>query len=303
MGPRLLVISPVRNEAKHIERVARAMAEQTRPPDAWIVVDDHSTDGTRDILDELEAALPFLHVRSSTTFAQPVRDRLAVAAEACAFNSGLQSVAWRSYTHISKLDGDVELPARYYELLLDEFNRDPKLGLAGGVLLERARAGWEVDGAPPDYHVRGALKCYTLPCFEAIGGVRETLGWDTMDEVYARMHGFRTRSVDDLVAKHHRPLASADGVLRGKTRYGQTFYLLHFPLPWVMLRAVKTAAEHPRGISGIAFLGGYVYAAATRAQRVEDPVFRQRVRRELGGRVLRALRAGPRGLAATRSQA
>ncbi len=33
-------------------------------------------------------------------------------------------------------------------------------------------------------------------CFAAIGGVRERLGWDGIDEVTARMHGFETRSFD-----------------------------------------------------------------------------------------------------------
>jgi hypothetical protein len=124
-----------------------------------------------------------------------------------------------------------------------------------------------------------------------------------MDEVYARMNGFRTRSLPGLVAKHHRPLASADGVLRGKARYGQTFYLLHFPAPWVVLRSLKTAGEHPRGLSGLAFFGGYLYAAAIRASRVEDPAYRQWVRRELGGRALDALRARARGLHVTHPQA
>ena len=48
--------------------------------------------------------------------------------------------------------------------------------------------------------------CYTRACFEAIGGVQERLGWDTIDETYARMRGFKTRSFTDLVAVHHRPL-------------------------------------------------------------------------------------------------
>jgi poly-beta-1,6-N-acetyl-D-glucosamine synthase len=300
---RLLVISPVRNEAKHIERVARAMAAQTRPPDAWVVVDDHSTDGTREILDGLEAEHPFMHVRSSASFEQLVRDRLAVAAEACAFNGALNSMPWRTYTHISKLDGDIELPPRYYELLLEEFELDPRLGLAGGVLLERTTSGWEIDAAPEDYHVRGALKCYTLDCFEAVGGIRETLGWDTIDEVYARMRGFRTRSIGHLVGKHHRPLASADGVIRGKVRYGRTFYLLHFPLPWVLVRAMRTCAERPRGLSGMAFLGGYLHAWATRTARVDDPEYRRWVRRELGGRARAALRLPPRRLRASQSAA
>ena len=45
----------------------------------------------------------------------------------------------------------------------------------------------------PPLHVHGALKCYTRECLEAIGGVQESrLGWDAIDETYARMRGFRT---------------------------------------------------------------------------------------------------------------
>ena len=55
MDDRLVVISPVRNEAAHIERVVRAMAFQTVRPVLWLVVDDASTDGTRE---KLEAAMP-----------------------------------------------------------------------------------------------------------------------------------------------------------------------------------------------------------------------------------------------------
>ncbi len=40
MEQRLLVISPVHNEASHIELIAHALAAQTRRPDLWIVVDD-----------------------------------------------------------------------------------------------------------------------------------------------------------------------------------------------------------------------------------------------------------------------
>jgi biofilm PGA synthesis N-glycosyltransferase PgaC len=289
MSQRLLVISPVRNEANHIARVARALAAQTRPPDAWLVIDDNSTDATPEILAELAGQLPFMHVQSSSGAARQVPDRLAVAAEACAFNAALSSMPWQTYTHISKLDGDIELPPRYFELLLSEFAGDPSLGLAGGVLLEPSPAGWTLDPFPYDYHVRGALKCYSRPCFEAIGGIEERLGWDTIDEVYARMRGFKTRSLPELVGWHHRPLASADGVLRGKVRYGKSFYMLHFPLPWVALRAIKTGFERPRGVSGLAFFGGYLQAVATGAPRVEDPAYRRWVRRELAGRMRAAL--------------
>ena len=59
---RLLLISPIRNEEAHFERVADAVARQTRPPDLWIVVDDDSTDRTPEILAAVEMRIPFLRV-------------------------------------------------------------------------------------------------------------------------------------------------------------------------------------------------------------------------------------------------
>jgi poly-beta-1,6-N-acetyl-D-glucosamine synthase len=290
MDQRLLVISPVRNEASHIERVAIAMGSQTRPPDAWVIVDDHSTDDTREVLEHLALRLPFMKLMSAAL--RPVdgtKDHLAVAADALAFNAGLHSLDWHSFTHVAKLDGDTELPPRYFEVLLEQFALDPCLGLAGGVRVERVDGRERIERVPAGYHVPGALKCYTTECFEAIGGMWEQLAWDTIDEVYARMRGYETRAFPELVAVHHRPWGSADGVLRGRARHGRCAYIVHYPLAWVTLRALKTAGMRPWGLSSMAYLGGYLSAAAGSTKRVEDPEFRAFFRRELRGRALSAL--------------
>jgi poly-beta-1,6-N-acetyl-D-glucosamine synthase len=293
MTQRLLLISPVRNEEAHIERIAQAVARQSRAPDLWVVVNDGSTDRTSELLAKLSEQIDCLSVLDAPLVARKgvVNDRLALAAEVRAFNLGLESVDWRSFTHIAKLDGDTELPPDYFERILGEFERDPMLGLAGGMYADPAPGGdgWEVVGIPSDHHVPGTLKCYSLECFQAIGGLPERLGWDTIDETYARIHGYRTRAFDDLVALHHRPRASADGTLRGRARHGQCTYIAHFTLSWVTLRALKVALAPPRGLSGVAFLYGYLRSAVRRTPRVDDPVFRRFVRRELRARMLAAV--------------
>lgn len=290
MTQRLLVISPVRNEAAHVERVALAMGAQTRPPDAWVVVDDHSTDDTRDVLERLAPQLPFMTIISAPeAVADGVVDRLAAAAAPRAFNAGLHSLDWREFSHIAKLDGDTELPPRYFELLLERFVENPRLGLGGGVRIERVGRQDKLERVPARHHVPGALKCYTLECFQDIGGMQERLAWDTIDEVYARMRGYETRAFPELVAIHHRPWGSADGTLRGRSRHGRCAYIVHYPLPWVALRAVKTARMRPLGLSGIAYLGGYLGGAARSTPRVADPEFRTFFRRELRARALDAV--------------
>jgi poly-beta-1,6-N-acetyl-D-glucosamine synthase len=169
---RLLLITPVRNEAANIERTARALAAQTRPPDLWLVVDDDSDDATPWLLRELAEDIPFMRVMASPggqTGGGP--DRLALAAEARAFNWALGTVESEQYTHLGKLDGDIELPPEYFETLLAAFRAEPELGLAGGDLLEPTRGGGWEPARSPQYHVRGALKLYSRECFEAIGGI------------------------------------------------------------------------------------------------------------------------------------
>lgn len=288
MEPRVLIVSPVRNEAAHIERVARALALQELQPARWIVVEDHSTDGTLELLRSLSAEVQFMEVMPAEA-ASPhagARDRLARAAAPRNFNLGLAGVDWRQYTHIMKLDGDIEMPPHYLRVLLERFAADRRLGLAGGVLVEPTPDGEPHRLMIPRHHVHGALKCYSRECFEAIGGVQERLAWDTIDETYARMRGFDTISFEDLVSVHHRRWGSADGVIRGRVRLGECAYITHYPVSWVALRSVKLAWSRPYGQSGLAYLYGYIRAAARRIARVDDSAYRRFTRRELRKRMM-----------------
>lgn len=288
MERRLLLITPAYNEADSITRVARALAAQTRPPDLWIVADDGSTDGTVGALHTLASQIPFLRVveRPPESSEAVIADRLAVALEARAFNRALRTVDdLDAYSYVGKLDADIELPPEWFETLLRHLELDPRLGIAGGRLRERAGSGWHRLEIP-SHHVHGATKLYTRACLAAIGGIQERLAWDTIDETYARMRGFATRSFDEIEAIHLRPRASADGQLRGWARHGECAWILHYGPVWVTLRSAKVALrERPRGLSGAAFLLGYVRSATARHSRVDDREFRRFTRRELRRRL------------------
>jgi hypothetical protein len=295
MGSALVVVSPVRDEATHIEVVARAMAAQTRPPDLWIVVDDDSSDETPQMLHAFQREIPFMRVVSRGPEARAARsgkDRLARGECMRAFKWGLSQVRIERFGYIAKIDGDIELPPHYFEHLLERFERDPSLGIACGDIVEPARHRWK-RLAIPSHHVHGALKLYRRECLQAIPELVEGLGWDTIDETYARMRGFTTRSFRDLVVRHHRPAGSRDGALRGHARHARCAYLAHYPLAWVMLRSIKVARRRPTVLSGLAFFYGYVREATRGTPRVADEEFRAFVRRELRGRMLRGLRPRP----------
>jgi glycosyltransferase involved in cell wall biosynthesis len=291
-GKRLLIISPVRNEADHLERVGRGIERQSRPPDAWLVVDDGSDDGSLTRLRELAARIPYMRVLATPPgYTSDNGDRHAVAAAPRAFNWGLRATDWRRFTHLGKLDGDIELPEDYFERLLAEFDRDPRLGIAGGTLVERGRTGWETTRSARQ-HVRGALKLYRRECFKAIGGVQERLGWDGIDETYARMRGYETRSFDHIVARHRRPLGAADGSLRGKVRRGSVHYVLGYNLAWATFKSLQLAFDRSGPTAGAAFLYGYLESAWRSLPRVEDAEYRRFIRDEQRHRMTEAIRHG-----------
>lgn len=269
------------------------MAAQTRPPDVWLVADDSSDDGTLEILRRREKTVPFLRVVEVPPPTEKVGpDRLGQALPPRAFNRALDQIDWRDFTHLGKLDGDIELPSDYFERILDEMGRDPKLGITGGSIIEPSgpRGSWTPVTAP-SHHVHGAMRLFSKECFEAVGGIQERPGWDTIDETYARMRGYRTERNRDLVARHHRPVGSADGMLRGRWRSGQCYYITRHSFPWVLGRSVKIGVTlKPRGISSLAFIWGYVTSVVSRPDRVEDEEFKRFVRGESRRRVLRALK-------------
>jgi poly-beta-1,6-N-acetyl-D-glucosamine synthase len=282
---RLLLITPCRNEAEHLERTLASVAAQTRPPDLWLVIDDGSTDATPEILNRWLARLPFLELLSTRRWDAPDSDGLAVAAEAVAFNRALDSAALGEFSHVGKLDADIELAPDYFQRLLDRSAVEADLGIVGGTLLEDHGRGWLPAGGP-EHHVRGALKLYRRDCLEALGGgIEERLGWDTIDEVEARMRGYRTRTLPQPTARHLRPVATRGGILRGRARLGHAAFILRYSPWWVAAKSAQVALKRPYVLSGGAYFWGYLRAAAgDRQNRVEDPEFARFVAAELRGR-------------------
>src|SRR4051812_45523985 len=84
---RVLLISPVRNEADHFAEVVQGVLDQERRPDEWIVVDDGSTDGTYQLAQGLLRDVAFATlVRTPADYTTDTGDRNAAGGPDRAWN-------------------------------------------------------------------------------------------------------------------------------------------------------------------------------------------------------------------------
>jgi len=261
-----------------MRRTLDTVAAQTLPPARWVIVDDGSTDQTPAILEEYARRLPWL-----TIVRRPDRGRRSVGPGVIdAFWAGLETVDLDQFEYVCKLDLDLVLPPRYFELLVARMEANPRLGTTSGKPFFRARDGRAVLETIGDEMSVGASKFYRTSCFREVGGFVRQVMWDGIDCHRCRMLGWTAESVDlpELRFEHLRPMGSSQqGLWRGRVRTGFGQYFMGTGPLFLAASAAYRLLKPPVLYGSLAMLWGYLSSAARGVERYHDPEFRRFLRR------------------------
>lgn len=281
-----IIISPVRNEEKNIEKTIQSVISQTIKPIKWIIVDDGSSDKTIDIVNKYLEAQEWI-----TLLKLPDRGYydLMTGGEIKAFYRGYQVIKDMDYNYLSKLDGDISFDERYFDNLFKEFNSNNRLGIAGGGCYYKDHTGGFVLEKTYKYHVRGAARIYRRECWEQIGGVIDDLGWDAIDVYKARMLGWETFSFNEIKMIHHVKTWTKGGLIRGRMRSGRMEYLIGTHPLFFCAKVMREFAFKPYIVSACALLYGYMKSFLMNKNRVTSPELRDFIRKEQLKRLKAAL--------------
>jgi glycosyltransferase involved in cell wall biosynthesis len=260
-----VIITPVRDEESYVEETVRSVASQTVLPTEWIIVNDGSSDRTGAILDQCATRLPWMQVihRPNRGF------RKSGGGVIEAFNEGYNALSRGDWEFVVKLDGDLTLPANYFEKCFEHFLEQPRLGIGGGVICHEVGGALKVE-ANPKFHVRGATKIYRRACWEAIGGLWSAPGWDTIDEAKANMLGWKSDSFGELRLRHHRVTGTADGLIRDRIKHGLACYISGYHPLFVAASCMYRIVQKPYVIGSFAMGYGFVKAYVNHVPRVDD---------------------------------
>ncbi len=268
-----VVISPVKNEAEYIGLTIESMIHQNIKPSVWIIVNDGSTDETEKIVLKYTKDNPWIKLINRPGDVVRRRGRGVVDT----FYVGFEIID-QNFDFVVKLDGDVSFEPDYFESLIKEFLSDPSLGIAGGGLYEKPDGKTWILNTTED-HVRGATKVYRRECFEAIGGLKPSMGWDGIDEWTALSKGWKVRSILNLKFMHYRYTGAATGYLKSFYEQGYGAYRMGYHLFYIIARGVRRMTDRPYIIGGLALIWAYLVAWVRQEEFLADAEVVQFIRK------------------------
>ena len=277
MNLNYLLISPCRDEADYMRQTLDSVIAQSVRPARWVIVDDGSTDESPRILAEYAKRHDWIQIVTRRD-----RGRRSVGPGVIeAFYAGYETIRPIEYTYLCKLDLDLRLPPRYFEILMQRMTANPRIATCSGKAYIEQHGDLVFEGHGDETSL-GMTKFYRVSCFREIGGFVREVMWDGIDCHCCRMKGWIACSWDepDLRFTHLRPEGSSQrSVYAGRMRHGYGQYFMGTGLLYMCASAIFRMAEKPYVLGGLATLWGWIRSALQGKPRYDDPVFRKFLRR------------------------
>ncbi|NJW53917.1 glycosyltransferase [Salinimicrobium oceani] len=255
---KIYIVIPAHNEAENIFRTLESLTSQSLLPKKLVVVDDQSTDSTASIVERFSEKFPFVRLVKSLSSEAHLPGSKVINA----FHKGLKQLD-EEYDVICKFDADLIFPKHYLASLAAHFEADKSLGMCGGFCQVQVRGKWVLESLTGKDHIRGALKAYRKACYKDIGGLKASMGWDTVDELLAQYHGWKIKTDPNLLVKHLRPT----GFTYNKTakwKQGEAFYKLRYGWLITIIASVKLALKKKEPRLVLDYLQGFQKAKASK---------------------------------------
>jgi len=277
MMNRYVLITPACNEEAFIRKTIESVIHQTVLPVRWIIVNDGSIDHTANIVEAYTSKCEFMELinlnrNSIRVFSSKVR----------AFNSGFERVKSYDFNFIGNLDADIAFDKRYFERILEEFQKNSKLGIAGGNRFDLVN-GEFIEISRSLNSVSGAVQLFRRECFSEIGGYLplDRGGIDSVAESMARFQGWEVKTFPDVIFYHYRRTGTAENnIIKAKFNGGIRDYLIGYHPFFEIFRIISRIKNKPFVIGSLVWFLGYLWANIKNYKRPVPANFIKKLRKE-----------------------
>lgn len=240
---KFLIIIPAHNEEENILECLKSIENQSFQDFHCVVVDDHSTDKTREIVARFVENKPNYQLSIINHQPSIINHHAPGAKVVNTFNFGLKNQNLDNFDIICKFDADIVFPPNYLEEIHRVYEQNPKVGMVSGLVYIEKNGVWEFENLSSKNHIRGPIKSYRKECFTAMNGLRSVLGWDNIDVMLCQMHGWETFTQKDIWVKHLRPTAYKYKTQKAE-KLGEYFYNIGLNFPLAMISSLKSSVKN-----------------------------------------------------------
>ena len=252
------IVIPAHNEEAFIALTLDSLISQTILPKKVVIVNDNSTDKTAEIVTAYAKENPFISLVNKTSSEIHLPGSKVIQA----FHKGFETLD-EEYDVIVKLDADLILPKNYFETILNIFEKDATIGMAGGFAYIEKNGEWILENLTDKDHIRGAFKAYRKACFQQIGNLKPAMGWDTVDELLSKFYGWKVVTDASLIVKHLKP-TGANYNKTARFKQGEAFYTLGYGFLITSIASAKLAMMKKKPLLFLDYIKGFWKAKAAK---------------------------------------
>lgn len=261
-----ILITPVKDEERHIADVIDSVLNQTVKPKLWIIINDDSKDNSLKIIINKTKDFSFVKIISKKInkdynwlgYGKVIKEGIDYCKKNNIFNSEIG--------YLGILDSDIEVEPDYFEKLISVFQKDKSFGIISGGIYEKTNKGWKLSnkGEMP----AGGARLYNISALKEIDFLKETPSPDTVSNIKIKNRGYKLLSLEKIRVFHKK------NTLRKPKRifmFGKSRYILG--AGWLHTIAVsiqRSFTKKPFLIGGIVYFLGYFGSFLKKEKRIED---------------------------------
>lgn len=268
-NPQIALVTPLKDELNNIDRFLNAIEEQTIPITCLVIIENDSTDGSKEYLNKISAINNVEYFKVININFEDTTYRVGKK-YATIIDEGLQYLKKQSFyknlNYIGILDCDVFPECEYYFKLTTFLKNNPKIGISSG--LTYTEEG-KLHIADPNF-VRGNSRLWKKECLDEAGYLIAYTA-DTVSIALAHLKGWETATL-----KSAKVVSREVNVrIANSTNKGYHAYYRGHTLFYVFIKSLYLAVMKARTKMGYEFLKGYVSGILNKKPRIENKQVRR----------------------------
>ncbi len=260
-----IAITPIKDEDNYLPNLISSFQNSTCKPLMWYLVDDGSEDTSKKIIEHFVQQVTWCKLISMGGKTHRKRGRAVVDAIMQAYEDSKSL----QYDFLIKVDADITFQKDIVNLLIKRMVENPDFGICGPELIIERNGRIEVDRKLPKEFVRGAFRIYRNECFKSINGLVRKKGWDGIDQIKAKINGWKVERFTDIIACNNREQGNASGKIVSSIENGRGSYYMGSLFLFMLYESGQYSKQKPYFIRGIFMIIGFLIGFILR-DRIQD---------------------------------